>query len=170
MPRRYPLALLCVFLLGCAAALGLRALDARYDRVAPLAGGETFALPGAGVTLRAPQGFTLTLAPTGETEVYLLSDGERTVQFARLPNGDGDDILSHGEGELIAAAVRAGYESARMRTLGGRRFLCCEARGEDGGLLYRYQTWDADAQLLVLTAMPYREALPILQTLAFSDD
>ena len=66
----------------------------------------------------------------------------------------------------------AGASDVRLRTLGGRRFICYRVRVEAGGEAQAwdtYETWDSAHQLTFETRMEPGDVLPILATVSFTD-
>ena len=67
--------------------------------------------------------------------------------------------------------MNAGATDVRLRTLGGRRFICYRATvdREDGVETWdTYETWDGDIQLTFETRMSPGDVLPILATITFT--
>lgn len=165
---RYIAALFAFFAIGCAAALLLWRLDLRDEAIAPLQDGQTAAF----------SGFSLTLPPEAEVlrdidgadggaldhAVIVLGDG--LIRFAAYENETHERIEDIDAQALITQYTRAGASDARLRTLGGRRFI--EYAVTTGGARYTlYETWDARSQLIFETDLPARDVLPILASIAF---
>ena len=67
--------------------------------------------------------------------------------------------------------MNAGATDVRMRTLGGRRFICYRAAvdGQNGKETWdTYETWNEDIQISFETRMNPDDVLPILATIAFT--
>ena len=177
---RYVAALLAFFVLGCGAALVLRAYDARMDSPAPLDGGKTLDLSAFGFTLRVPQTYALYdltqdhLASGGDALFAGCAEGDGRALFLYCyTNMQGDAISDYDEQELVTYYTGAGCEDVRTRTLAGRRFICYSAQAQTEAdsafsTWHAYETWDETLQLVFETQMSASEILPILATLQFN--
>ena len=173
----YLAALLAVFLLGCGAALALRAYDQRLDAPAPLSGGKALDLSAFGFTLRVPQEFTLhdTTPATSPSDGGALfsgcaEGGDQALYLYCYKNDQGDSIDGYTEQELVTYYMSAGCADVRTRELGGRRFICYSAQAEVDGETQTwrcYETWDASTQLVFETRMAAKDTLAILATIEF---
>ena len=171
--RRYLIALIVVFLLGCAAALALRAYDTRKDSPAPITDAEVINFASGGFTLAAPQGIELTEYHPADGMIFsgMLSDGDQTLLIFCYANEYDDAIDDYTDQALVTYYTNSGCSDVRMRTLGERRFICYSAPVEMDGSVqtwYVYETWDAASRLVIETQMEPDEALPILTTLSFA--
>ena len=66
--------------------------------------------------------------------------------------------------------MNAGATDVRMRTLGGRGFICYRATVQTGGgeeTWDTYETWNGDIQISFETRMTPEDVLPILATITF---
>lgn len=176
----YAAALLLCFAVGCAAALALRALDAKDAAIAPIDGGQTLDFTEYGFTLTVPGGFALSDYTTnnhaeGGDALFAgcaHAPGSELYIYC-YPNGEGDAITDYREQELVDYYVSAGADDVRLRELGGRRFVCYAATvqlGDEAQRWYLYETWDAHHQVTFETQLPAQDALPILKTLFFPGD
>ena len=99
-------------------------------------------------------------------------EGERELYIFCYDNEAGDSIADYGEQELVTYYMGAGASDVRLRTLGGRRFICYRVRVEAGGEAQAwdtYETWDSAHQLTFETRMEPGDVLPILATVSFTD-
>ena len=172
--RRYVLALIAVFLLGCAAALGLRAYDTHKDSPQPISDAEVFDFSAGGFTLSAPLGSRLTEYHPADGMLFsgMLSDGDQTLLLFCYANDTGDTIEDFTDQALVTYYTNAGCGDVRMRTLGERRFICYSAKvrtqSEGDQTWYVYETWDEATLLVIETMTSPDDALPILTTLSFA--
>lgn len=86
-------------------------------------------------------------------------------------NESGDSLRQHREQDVVTYYMNAGATDVRLRTLGGRRFICYRATvdREDGVETWdTYETWDGDIQLTFETRMSPGDVLPILATITFT--
>lgn len=172
--RRYIIALIVVFILGCVAAFALRSYDAHKDAPEPITDAQLFDIASAGFTLSAPQGFGLSEYQASEGILFsgMLSDGEQTLLLFCYANESGDSIADYTDQALVTYYMNAGYTDVRVRTLGDRRFICFSAQVESednqAQTWHVYMTWNQSAQLIFETQMPPDDALPILTTLVFA--
>ena len=86
-------------------------------------------------------------------------------------NESGDSLKQHREQDVVTYYMNAGATDVRLRTFGGRRFICYRATvdREDGEETWdTYETWDGDIQLTFETRMSPGDVLPILATIAFT--
>ena len=84
--------------------------------------------------------------------------------FAKTYRGHGTDRA------LVAGALGLHADDVRLRTLGGRRFVCYSAvvEAQDGAQTwFTYETWDAAHQVTFETRMSDAAVLPILATIDF---
>ncbi|MDD7176187.1 MAG: hypothetical protein PUH70_14115 [Clostridiales bacterium] len=171
--------IVCAFLVGCATALLLRWIDSRDAAIAPIPGGQTIDFSAYGFTLTVPDGFSLNDYTTnnraeGGNAVFAgcAYEGERELYIFCYDNEAGDSIADYGEQELVTYYMGAGASDVRLRTLGGRRFICYRVRVEAGGEAQAwdtYETWDSAHQLTFETRMEPGDVLPILATVSFTD-
>ena len=66
--------------------------------------------------------------------------------------------------------MNAGATDVRMRTLGGRGFICYRATVQTGDgeeTWDTYETWNGDIQISFETRMAPQDVLPILATITF---
>ena len=171
--RRYAIALVVFFVIGCFAAMALRAYDVRKDTPQPIEDAQVFDFSAGGFTLSAPHGTQLTeyYSPDGMLFSGMLSDGEQTLLLYSYVNDQGDTIDDYTDQVLVTYYMNAGCDDVRMRTLGNRRFVCYSAQvaTESGAQTWHvYETWDATTRLVIETQMSDDDALPILTTLSFS--
>ena len=173
----YIAALIACFLLGAGGALILRAIDERS--IEPLSGGQEMAFPEFGFTLSVPQDFRL----FDHTEENLMAGGNALYAAALAGNEDilylfcydnetGDRLADHDARSVVSHYMRAGAADVRMRSFGGRRFICylANVEGEHGvETWYSCETWDETLQIVFETDMPPERALPILATLSFTN-
>ena len=71
-------------------------------------------------------------------------------------NESGDSLKQHREQDVVTYYMNAGATDVRLRTFGGRRFICYRATvdREDGEETWdTYETWDGDIQLTFETRM-----------------
>ena len=170
--RRYIIALILVFVIGCVAAFALRFYDVRKDTPDPIADAEVFDFTAGGFTLAAPRGSTMTeyLPPDGMLFSGMLSDGDQTLLLYCYQNEHGDNIGDYTDQALVTYYTHSGGLDVRMRVLGDRRFVCYSAQltdGDDTHTWHVYETWDESRRLLIETQMSVEDALPILTTLSF---
>ena len=171
--RRYVIALVIAFIIGCVAALALRSYDVRKDTPEPIEAAQVFDISAGGFTLSAPHELQLTeyYSPEGMLFSGMLSDGEQTLLLFSYTNDHSDTIDHYTDQALVTYYMNAGCSNVRMRTLGNRRFVCYSAQiqAEDGAQTWHvYETWDVATRLLIETQMSDDEALPILTTLSFT--
>ena len=86
-------------------------------------------------------------------------------------NDSGDELRQYGEQEVVTYYMNAGATDVRMRTLGGRRFICYRAtvNGQGGEETWdTYETWNEDIQISFETRMNPDDVLPILATITFT--
>jgi len=167
---RYIAALFAFFAVGCAGALLLWRLDLRAEAIAPLQDGQTAAFSGFSLTL-PPEAEVLrddaeTDAQGGALDhaVIVLEGG--LIRFAAYENETHERIEDIDAQALITQYTRAGASDARLRTLGGRRFIEY-AVTLDGTRYTLYETWDERSQLIFETNLDTRDVLPILASIAF---
>ena len=166
------------FLLGCAAALLLSWFDSREAEITPISGGQTIDFSAYGFTLTVPDGFSLNDYTTnnraeGGNAVFAgcAYEGERELYIFCYDNEAGDSIADYGEQELVTYYMGAGASDVRLRTLGGRRFICYRVRVEAGGEAQAwdtYETWDETLQVSFETQMAEGAVLPMLATIQFN--
>ena len=174
----YILALIACFVVGCGIALGLNAYDRHSERITPMSGGQTVDFSAYGFTLTVPDDFSLNDYTTNNAAeggnalfagcVYG-SLGE--LYLFCYANESGDSLRQHREQDVVTYYMNAGATDVRLRTLGGRRFICYRATvdREDGEETWdTYETWDGDIQLTFETRMSPGDVLPILATIAFT--
>ena len=138
---QYILALIACFAVGCGIALGLNAYDRHSERITPISGGQTVDFSAYGFTLTVPDDFSL------------------------------NDYTTNNAAEGGNALFAGCATDVRLRTLGGRRFICYRAtvdRGDGEETWDTYETWDGDIQLTFETRMSPGDVLPILATIAFT--
>ena len=175
---QYILALIACFVVGCGIALGLNAYDRHSERITPISGGQTVDFSAYGFTLTVPDDFSLNDYTTNNAAeggnalfagcVYG-SLGE--LYLFCYANESGDSLRQHREQDVVTYYMNAGATDVRLRTLGGRRFICYRATvdREDGEETWdTYETWDGDIQLTFETRMSPGDVLPILATIAFT--
>ena len=175
---QYILALIACFAVGCGIALGLNAYDRHSERITPISGGQTIDFSAYGFTLTVPDDFSLNDYTTNNAAeggnalfagcVYG-SLGE--LSLFCYANESGDSLRQHREQDVVTYYMNAGATDVRLRTLGGRRFICYRATvdREDGAETWdTYETWDGDIQLTFETRMSPGDVLPILATIAFT--
>ena len=163
---------------GCGIALGLNAYDRHGERITPISGGQTVDFSAYGFTLTVPDDFSLNDYTTNNAAeggnalfagcVYG-SLGE--LYLFCYANESGDSLRQHREQDVVTYYMNAGATDVRLRTLGGRRFICYRATvdREDGEETWdTYETWDGDIQLTFETRMSPGDVLPILATIAFT--
>ena len=86
-------------------------------------------------------------------------------------NEQGDNMESYSEQEMVNYYTTAGAREVRMRTFGGRRFICYrwDIPTENGYETWdTYETWNEDIHLVFETRMNPWVALAILQTITFT--
>ena len=171
-------AVLCCLLLGCAATLAIHVYDTVFDMPAPLEGGQTIDFSAYGFTLTVPDGYALNdyttnhFAEGGDA----LFAGCAYAQGSELyiycyDNPEQDNIQTYSEQELVAHYMSAGAQEVRIRTLGGRRFICyrTEVSAENGPETWdTYETWNEDTHIVFETRMNPWDVLPMLQTITFT--
>ena len=167
------------FLLGCAAALLLFWIDSREATITPISGGQTIDFSAYGFTLTVPDGFSLNDYTSnnraeGGSAVFAgcAYEGERELYIFCYDNEAGDSVAGYGEQELVRYYMEAGADDVRLRTLGGRRFVCYRVRVESGSETQTwdtYETWDSAHQITFETRMEPGDVLPILATISFTD-
>lgn len=176
----YLAALALMFAFGCGAALLLRLWDAHEANIMPLAGGQLLDLSALGITLRAPEGATLTdytqdnLAYGGQARFAgSLDEGQDALRIFIYDNAQGDDIAAYSAQELVTYYMGAGASDVRVREIAGRPFVCyrAQAAGEDGvtQAFDTYETWSPGRYIVFETQMASGDVLPILTTLTFTD-
>lgn len=173
----YIAALIACFLLGAGGALVLRMIDARA--ITPLSGGQEMDFPEFGFTLSVPQDFRLfdhtdENYASGGNALYAaaLAGNEDILYLFCYENETGDRLADHSEQDVVSHYMRAGASDVRMRSFGGRRFICylANVEGEHGvETWYSCETWDETLQIVFETDMPPERVLPILATLSFTD-
>ena len=161
---QYILALIACFAVGCGIALGLNAYDRHSERITPISGGQTVDFSAYGFTLTVPDDFSLNDYTTNNAAeggnalfagcVYG-SLGE--LYLFCYANESGDSLRQHREQDVVTYYMNAGATDVRLRTLGGRRFICYRATvrtSDDGEETWdTYETWDGDIQLSFETRM-----------------
>ena len=175
---QYILALIACFVVGCGIALGLNAYDRHIERITPISGGQTVDFSAYGFTLTVPDDFSLNDYTTNNAAeggnalfagcVYG-SLGE--LYLFCYANESGDSLKQHREQDVVTYYMNAGATDVRLRTFGGRRFICYRATvdREDGEETWdTYETWDGDIQLTFETRMSPGDVLPILATITFT--
>ena len=157
---QYILALVICFAVGCGIALGLNAYDKNAERITPISGGQTIDFSAYGFTLTVPDDFAgCAYGEIGELYIFCYI------------NDSGDELRQYGEQEVVTYYMNAGATDVRMRTLGGRRFICYRAtvNGQDGEETWdTYETWNEDIQISFETRMNPDDVLPILATITFT--
>ena len=159
---QYILALVICFAVGCGIALGLNAYDKNAERITPLSGGQTIDFSAYGFTLTVPDDFAMNDYTTNNA-----AEGGNAL-FAGCAY---DELRQYGEQEVVTYYMNAGATDVRMRTLGGRRFICYRAtvNGQDGEETWdTYETWNEDIQISFETRMNPDDVLPILATITFT--
>ena len=167
------------FLLGCAAALLLFWIDSREAAITPISGGQTIDFSAYGFTLTVPDGFSLNDYTTnnraeGGNAVFAgcAYEGGQELYIFCYDNEAGDSVAGYGEQELVSYYMESGASDVRLRTLGGRRFVCYRVRVEAGSETQAwdtYETWDSAHQITFETRMEPGDVLPILATISFTD-
>lgn len=167
------------FLLGCAAALLLSWFDSREAEITPISGGQTIDFSAYGFTLTVPDGFSLNDYTTnnraeGGNAVFAgcAYEGGQELYIFCYDNEAGDSVAGYGEQELVSYYMESGASDVRLRTLGGRRFVCYRVRVESGSETQTwdtYETWDSAHQITFETRMAPGDVLPILATISFTD-
>ena len=175
---QYILALVICFAVGCGIALGLNAYDKNAERIIPLSGGQTIDFSAYGFTLTVPDDFamndyTTNNAAEGGNALFAgCAYGEiGELYIFCYTNDSGDELRQYGEQEVVTYYMNAGATDVRMRTLGGRRFICYRATviGQDGEETWdTYETWNEDIQISFETRMNPDDVLPILATITFT--
>ena len=166
------------FLLGCLFALGLRAYDARSERITPISGGQTIDFSEYGFHLTVPDGYSLADYTTnnraeGGNAVFAgcaFDESGNELYIFCYDNETGDSVSDYGEQELVSYYMRSGADEVRLRMLGGRRFICYLATVETGDgpqTWATYETWDSAHQVTFETRMTPETVLPILATIDF---
>lgn len=160
---QYILALVICFAVGCGIALGLNAYDKNAERITPLSGGQTIDFSAYGFTLTVPDDFamndyTTNNAAEGGNALFAgCAYGEiGELYIFCYTNDSGDELRQYGEQEVVTYYMNAGATDVRMRTLGGRRFICYRAtvNGQDGEETWdTYETWNEDIQISFETRM-----------------
>lgn len=177
---KFIVALVCCLLIGCAAALGLYLYDRHFDLPAPIMEGQTIDFSTYGFMLTVPDSYALNDYTTnnfaeGGDALFAgcaYGDGQELYLYC-YANGEGDNIATYSDQELVSHYMSAGAQQVRTRTLGGRTFICyrVEVAMQDGTEIWdTYETWDETNHLVIETRMSPRDALAILQTIAFSSD
>ena len=174
----YILALIGCFVLGCAAALGLRAFDSQ--EIKPLKGGQVWDLSTFGVTLRVSEDaqildHTRENAELGGNALYAGSASGRdgALYLFCYENETGDRLSDYPDQDVVSYYMNAGATSVRTRILGDRRFICYRTTvlTDEGEQTWdTYETWDARLQLSFETQMPPESVLPMLATIEFTDN
>ena len=171
---QYLAAVFACFILGCGVTLILRQVDLSDENILPLTEGTTASFPLSGFTLLLPDEAQV-LYTSDNTSTALehatLVIGDSLIRFASFSNTTRDRIDALDPQTLITEYTHAGAEDARLRTLGGRRFIqyAVTLTGEDG-VSHRYltfETWDEDNHLIFETEMNARDVLPLLASIAF---
>ena len=171
-------ALLCCFCLGCGAVVCLHVYDAYFDAPAPLSGGQTIDFSTYGFTLTVPDTYALNdyttnhIAEGGDALFAGCAYGEgQELYLYCYANEQGDNMESYSEQEMVNYYTTAGAREVRMRTFGGRRFICYrwDIHTENGYETWdTYETWNEDIHLVFETRMNPWVALAILQTITFT--
>jgi len=175
---RFLAALLCCFLFGCGASLGLYLYDQHFDMPAPLSSGQTIDFSAYGFTLTVPDGYALNDYTTnnfseGGDALFAgcaYGGGEELYIYC-YANAQGDALSAYSEQELVSHYTAAGAKEVRTRTLGGRRFICYRAEiyTENGIETWdTYETWDESMHVVFETRMNPWTVLPMLQTITFT--
>lgn len=170
--------IVAAFALGCISALALRAYDAGHERITPITGGQTIDFSEYGFHLTVPDGYSLVDYTTnnraeGGNAVFAgcaFDESGNELYIFCYDNETGDAVEDYGEQELVSYYTHAGADDVRLRTLGGRRFVCYSAvvEAQDGAQTwFTYETWDAAHQVTFETRMSDAAVLPILATIDF---
>ena len=168
------------FFVGCVSALALRAYDAGHERITPISGGQTIDFSEYGFFLTVPDGYSLAdytanNRAEGGSAVFAgcaFDESGNELYIFCYDNETGDSAEDYGEQELVSYYMESGASDVRLRTLGGRRFVCYRVRVESGSETQTwdtYETWDSAHQLTFETRMEPGDVLPILATVSFTD-
>lgn len=174
----YALCVVGCFALGCLLAMGLNAYDRNDERIIPITGGQTIDFSSYGFTLTVPDDFAMNdyttnnIAEGGNALFAGCAYGDAGELYIFCYDNDSRDSLStYGEQEVVSYYMNAGATDVRLRTLGGRRFICYRAQVEEDGqtqIWDTYETWNEEIQLSFETRMAPQSVLPILATIEFT--
>ena len=174
---QYTAAIVVCFLIGCAAALGLNAYDRHNERITPISGGQTIDFSAYGFSLTVPDDFALNdyttnnAAEGGNALFAGCAYGELgELYIFCYANESGDALSQYKAQDVVTYYMNAGATDVRMRTLGGRGFICYRATVQTGDgeeTWGTYETWNGDIQISFETRMAPEDVLPILATITF---
>ena len=172
---QYTAAIVVCFLIGCGIALGLNAYDRHNERITPISGGQTIDFSAYGFSLTVPDDFALNdyttnnAAEGGNALFAGCAYGELgELYIFCYTNESGDALSQYKAQDVVTYYMNAGATDVRMRTLGGRGFICYRATVQTGGgeeTWDTYETWDGDIQISFETRMAPQDVLPILATI-----
>lgn len=170
--------LMICFLFGCCATLALHLFDTHFDLPKPLEGGQTIDFSAYGFTLTVPDHFALndyTQNHRDEGGNALFAGctygGGQELYIYCYENAQGDDLAAYSEQTLVSHYMSAGAQDVRIRTFGGRPFVCYRAEATVQGRIEiwdTYETWDEAIHLVFETRMNPWDVLPSLQTITFT--
>ena len=173
----YAAAIVVCFLIGCGAALGPNAYDRYAEHITPISGGQTIDFSAYGFSLTVPDDFALndyTTNNSAEGGNALFAGcaygGLGELYIFCYANESGDALSQYKAQDVVTYYMNAGATDVRIRTLGGRRFICYRAtvQTSDGEETWdTYETWDSDIQISFETRMAPEDVLPILATITF---
>ena len=174
---QYTAAIVVCFLIGCSIALGLNAYDRHNERITPITGGQTIDFSAYGFSLTVPDDFALNdyttnnAAEGGNALFAGCAYGELgELYIFCYTNESGDALSQYKAQDVVTYYMNAGATDVRMRTLGGRDFICYRAivqTGDGEETWDTYETWDGDIQISFETRMAPQDVLPILATITF---
>lgn len=166
----YAAALAVCFVIGCGAALLLRAIDEQDAHPVPLSDGQTLSF--SGFTLIVPYDAVIVDDASPSADVlytgHILWEDHTLSLFCRI-NEEGDALTDYSDQALITQFTALGALEPRLRTLGGLRFIQYAVMSEDetsSARINRFETWDATLHIRFETSADVTDVLPILATLS----
>lgn len=176
---QYILAVVLFFLIGCGVAIGLNTYDQYHERITPISDGQTIDFSAYGFSLTVPDDFALNDYTTNNSAEggNALFAGCAYGEVGELyifcyANESGDNLSQYKAQDVVRYYMSSGATDVRMRTLGGRSFICYRATVETSNgeeTWDTYETWDNDIQISFETRIDPEDVLPILATLSFTN-